>query len=258
MTNIAPGAEESNLREFFSTAGEIERVQLFEGNGGRQAVIEFMHKEAVSAAVLLNGCLLLNHPLNITECEYPVPEDIGREDVKLNSFESKFAGFLGKTILAGKQAITAVKEFDERNQITAKTKQNIKAMDDKLQFSSSMKKFDEKAGLTEGVKKFSSTAQAQVAEIDKSLKISATTNAVVGIGKDAAGMAVNKAMENKIVSNATTTINESFTKASNKVKAVTAEAKATAKRDESQVVGDNSAAQANSNSQDIPEAEPAQ
>ena len=139
-----------------------------------------------------------------------------------------------------------------------KTKQNIKAMDDKLQFSSSMKKFDEKAGLTEGVKKFSSTAQAQVAEIDKSLKISATTNAVVGIGKDAAGMAVNKAMENKIVSNATTTINESFTNASNKVKAVTAEAKATAKRDESQVVGDNSAAQANSNSQNIPEAEPAQ
>ena len=121
-----------------------------------------------------------------------------------------------------------------------------------------MKKFDEKAGLTEGVKKFSSTAQAQVAEIDKSLKISATTNAVVGIGKDAAGMAVNKAMENKIVSNATTTINESFTNASNKVKAVTAEAKATAKRDESQVVGDNSAAQANSNSQNIPEAEPAQ
>ena len=97
-----------------------------------------------------------------------------------------------------------------------------------------------------------------MAEIDKSLKISATTNAVVGIGKDAAGMAVNKAMENKIVSNATTTINESFTNASNKVKAVTAEAKATAKRDESQVVGDNSAAQANSNSQDIPEAEPAQ
>ena len=54
------------------------------------------------------------------------------------------------------------------------------------------------------------------------------------------------------------TINESFMNASNKVKAVSAEAKATAKRDESQVVGDNSAAQANSNSQNIPEAEPAQ
>lgn len=202
---------------------------------GRKAVIEFTHKEAVSAAVLLNGCLLLNHPLNITECAYPVSDDVANEGATLNSFESKFAGFLGKTLLAGKQAVAAVKEFDERNQITAKTKENIKAMDEKLQISSSMKKFDEKAGFTSGVKKLSTTASAQVAEIDKSLKISATTNAVVGIGRDAAGMAMNKAMENKAISSASATIGEGLSQATSKVKAVTAEAKAKANAGEPEV-----------------------
>lgn len=238
---MAPGAEESNLREFFSTAGEIERVRIFDatGNkGGRRAVIEFMHKEAVSAAVLLNGCLLLNHPLNISECAYPVSDDVANEGVALNSFESKFAGFLGRTILAGRQALEAVKEFDERNEITAKTKQNIKAIDEKLQISANIKKIDEKAGVSEGLQKFSSTAQAQIKEIDRSLKISATTNAVVGIGKDAAGMAMTKAMENKVISNAANTVGESFAQASSKVKAVTAEAKATARATESSGVSE--------------------
>ena len=230
MTNIAPTAQETNLREFFSTAGEIERVRVFEGTGksGRRAVIEFTHKEAVSAAVLLNGCLLLNHPLEIAECPYPVSDDIGQEPTTLNTFESKFAGFLGNALLAGKQAMAAVKEFDERNQITAKTKENLKAVDDKLQISASMKKMDEKAGLTEGVKQFGATAQAQIKEIDKSLKISATTNAVVGIGKDAAGAAMNKAMENKVISTATTTVLTGVNTVTSKAKAVTSEAKATA------------------------------
>ena len=41
--------------------------------------------------------------------------------LKLNTFEGKFAGFLGKTLLAGKHALDAVKDFNERNQITVKT-----------------------------------------------------------------------------------------------------------------------------------------
>jgi len=228
VTNIAPNAEDSNLREFFSTAGEIERVRVIaNGKTGRRAVIEFAHKEAVSAAVLLNGCLLLNHPLEIAECAYPVPEEFTTDSAPLSSFESKFAGFLGKTILAGKQAMAAVKDFDERNQITAKTKENLKAMDDKLQFTTSMKKIDEKAGLTQGVKQFSATASAQIKEIDKSLKITATTNAVVGIGKDAAGAAMNKAMENKVISGATNTMLSGVSSVTSKAKAVSAEAKAT-------------------------------
>ena len=141
-------------------------------------------------------------PLNIEECG---ANDVANEDVKLNTFESKFASFLGKTLLAGKHALDAVKDFNERNQITVKTalsdfKQNIKALDDKFQFTANVKRFDENAGATKGVKKTVATINARAKEIDRSLKISAMTNAVVGMGKDTAGMVLNKAMESKVIS----------------------------------------------------------
>ena len=225
---MASSAEESHLREFFSTAGEIARVRVSAPKANattRKAIIEFNASEAVSAAVLLNGCLLLNHPLNIVECAYPVAEDVNLEDrVELNAFESKFAGFLGKTLLAGKQAISAVKEFDERNQITAKAKENLKAMDQKLQVSASIKKTDEKFGLSEGVKSFNAKASAQMTELDKSLKITATTSAVVGIGKDVGKGVVNKAMENSVISSATNTVVSGLNTATAKVKAISGEA----------------------------------
>jgi len=91
VTNVASNAEESHLREFFSTAGEIERIRVSapKANATRKAYIEFTASEAVSAAVLLNGCLLLNHPLNIVECAYPVAEDANFEDrVELNALET--------------------------------------------------------------------------------------------------------------------------------------------------------------------------
>ena len=113
-------------------------------------------------------------PLNIEECG---ANDVANEDVKLNTFEGKFAGFLGKTLLAGKHALDAVKDFNERNQITVKTalsdfKQNIKALDDKFQFTANVKRFDENAGATKGVKKTVATINARAKEIDRSLKIS--------------------------------------------------------------------------------------
>ena len=113
-------------------------------------------------------------PLNIEECG---ANDVANEDVKLNTFEGKFAGFLGKTLLAGKHALDAVKDFNERNQITVKTalsdfKQNIKALDDKFQFTANVKRFDENAGATKGVKKTVATINARAKEMHRSLKIS--------------------------------------------------------------------------------------
>ena len=58
------------------------------------------------------------HPLNIEECG---ANDVANEDVKLRACESTFGDFLCKTLSAGKRALDAVKDFDERNQMTVKT-----------------------------------------------------------------------------------------------------------------------------------------
>lgn len=224
---MASNAEESHLREFFSTAGEIERIRVSapKANATRKAYIEFTASEAVSAAVLLNGCLLLNHPLNIVECAYPVAEDANFEDrVELNALETRFAGFLGKTLLAGKQALEAVKDFDERNQISAKAKENLRAVDEKYHVSANIKATDEKYGLSEGVKTAKARAAAQINELDKSYKISATTSAVVGIGKDVGKGVVNRAMENPVISKASNQVVSGLNTATAKVKAISADA----------------------------------
>ena len=164
------------------------------------------------------------HLLNVEECG---ANDVANEDVKLNAFESKFGGFLGKTLSAGKRALDAVKDFDERNQITVKTalrdfKRNVKALDDKFQFTANVKRFDENAGVTKGVKKTVATINARAKEIDRSLKISAMTNAVVGMGKGTAGMVLNEAMGSKTA----TALSDLNTSATLKMQDVAAKSKA--------------------------------
>ena len=83
---------------------------------------------------------------------------------------------------------------------------------------------DEKFGLSEGVKSFNAKASAQMTELDKSLKITATTSAVVGIGKDVGKGVVNKAMENSVISSATNTVVSGLNTATAKVKAISGEA----------------------------------
>ena len=167
-------------------------------------------------------------PLNIEECG---ANDVANEDVKLNTFEGKFAGFLGKTLLAGKHALDAVKDFNERNQITVKTalsdfKQNIKALDDKFQFTANVKRFDENAGVTKGVKKTVATIHARAKEIDRSLKISATTNVVVGMGKGAVGAALHEAMGSEVIRKTATALSDLNTSATLKMQDVAAKSKA--------------------------------
>ena len=167
-------------------------------------------------------------PLNVEECG---ANDVANEDVKLNTFESKFASFLGKTLLAGKHALDAVKDFNERNQITVKTalsdfKQNIKALDDKFQFTANVKRFDENAGVTKGVKKTVATIHARAKEIDRSLKISATTNVVVGMGKGAVGAALHEAMGSEVIRKTATALSDLNTSATLKMQDVAAKSKA--------------------------------
>ena len=164
------------------------------------------------------------HLLNVEECG---ANDVANEDVKLHACESKFGGFLGKTLSAGKRALDAVKDFDERNQITVKTalrdfKRNVKALDDKFQFTANVKRFDENAGVTKGVKKTVATMNARAKEIDRSLKISAMTNAVVGMGKGTAGVVLNEAMGSKTA----TALSDLNTSATLKMQDVAAKSKA--------------------------------
>ena len=92
--------------------------------------------------------------------------------------------------------------------------------------ATNVKRFDENASVTKGVKKTVATINARAKEIDRSLKISAMTNAVVGMGKDTAGMVLNKAMESKVISKTAIALSDLNTSATLKRQDVAAKSKA--------------------------------
>ena len=151
MTNISPSAQDSDLSDFFSTAGDISKLVVKDGlNNTKRATIDFKEKEAVSAALLLNGCLLLNHALCIEEIQFPSEEMEDLEALKkraegglnageLSKGETIASGILAKTITFSKQAGQAIKQFDEQHKISetvvSKTNSAYKNVDEKLKLT---------------------------------------------------------------------------------------------------------------------------
>ena len=88
--------------------------------------------------------------------------------------------------------------------------------------ATNVKRFDENASVTKGVKKTVATINARAKEIDRSLKISAMTNAVVGMGKGTAGVVLNEAMGSKTA----TALSDLNTSATLKMQDVAAKSKA--------------------------------
>ena len=208
-------------------AGEEITRRTAEGEFGHPPDIDIDPRDRAWMEIFARE-LSNRHPLNIEECG---ANDVANEDVKLRACESTFGGFLCKTLSAGKRALDAVKDFDERNQITVKTalrdfKRNVKALDDKFQFTANVKRFDENTGVTKGVKKTVATINARAKEIDRSLKISATTNVVVGMGKGTAGMVLNKAMGSEVIRKTATALSDLNTSATLKMQDVAAKSKA--------------------------------
>ena len=91
--------------------------------------------------------------------------------------------------------------------------------------ATNVKRFDENAGATKGVKKTVATINARAKEIDRSLKISATTNVVVGMGKGTAGMVLNKAMGSEVIRKTATALSDLNTSATLKMQDVAAKSK---------------------------------
>ena len=209
MTNVSPAAEESDLRDFFSTAGDIETLEVKDGsNNTKRASIGFKEKEAVSAALLLNGCLLLNHALTIEETTYPAPKLVeleelerAREDVNLTKGETIASGILAKTITLGKQAGQAIKDFDERNKISETVTKST---------NDAFKNVDEKLKISENAAATNVKIKEQAQKVDEKYKISTTCGAAAEVVKSTTTSAVSKMNENPTVQKASTTMSNAF------------------------------------------------
>ena len=216
VTNISPSCAEADLLDFFSTAGDVEKIEQKNGkNNTKRATIDFKEKEAVSAALLLNGCLLLNHALQIEEIKYPADELDGGandgNDVGLTRGETYASGILAKTITLSKQAGQAIKQFDEQHKIseTIVTKS-----------TTAYKNVDEKLKITETTASANIKIKEESQKLDEKFKISATTGAAAEVVKTTTNGVVQKINENPAVQKASTAVSNAFSFLSQKANAI--------------------------------------
>jgi hypothetical protein len=233
VTNVSPSAQESDLTDFFSTAGDISKLVVKDGlNNTKRATIDFKEKEAVSAALLLNGCLLLNHALCIEEIKFPAEEmeDLeqlkrraeGGAGVELSKGETIASGILAKTITLGKQAGQAIKQFDEQHKIseTVVSKTN-----------SAYKNVDEKLHLTETTATMKVKISEESQKLDEKFKVSATAGAAGEVVKNTSSGVVSKINENETVKKATTAVSNAFSFLSQKANAIVSKAVADSEKE---------------------------
>ena len=232
VSNISPSAQESDLTDFFSTAGDIEKLVVKDGlNNTKRATIDFKEKEAVSAALLLNGCLLLNHALCIEEIAYPSGEMEDVEALKkraegrtteLSKGESIASGILAKTITLSKQAGQAIKQFDEQHKIseTVVSKTNT-----------AYKNVDEKLHLTETTATMKVKISEESQKLDEKFKVSATAGAAGEVVKNTSSDVVSKMNENQTMKKATTAVSNAFSFLSQKATAIVSKAVADSEKE---------------------------
>jgi len=232
VSNISPSAQDSDLTDFFSTAGDIEKLVVKDGlNNTKRATIDFKEKEAVSAALLLNGCLLLNHALCIEEIAYPSGEMEDVEALKkraegrtteLSKGESIASGILAKTITLSKQAGQAIKQFDEQHKIseTVVSKTNT-----------AYKNVDEKLHLTETTATMKVKISEESQKLDEKFKVSATAGAAGEVVKNTSSDVVSKMNENQTMKKATTAVSNAFSFLSQKATAIVAKAVADSEKE---------------------------
>ena len=234
VTNVSPSAQDSDLSDFFSTAGDISKLVVKDGlNNTKRATIDFKEKEAVSAALLLNGCLLLNHALCIEEIQFPSEEMEDLEALKkraegglnageLSKGETIASGILAKTITFSKQAGQAIKQFDEQHKIseTVVSKTN-----------SAYKNVDEKLKLTETTATMKVKISEESQKLDEKFKVSATAGAAGEGVKNTSSGVVSKINENETMKKATTAVSNAFSFLSQKANAIVSKAVAESEKE---------------------------
>ena len=155
VTNLAPQATETIVRDFFKTAGDIHAVTMKPASDGTQtATIEYVLPEAVHAAVLLQGCLVLSLSVSIVALPYPLPlisaaepssntppsaTDAATTAAALHPLDATLANLLGKVAVAGKHTLNAVHAFDQQKGISKGVTDKVKNLDDRSHVSATAK-----------------------------------------------------------------------------------------------------------------------
>ncbi|GMP40800.1 hypothetical protein CsSME_00011116 [Camellia sinensis var. sinensis] len=213
VSNVSLGATLQDVKEFFSFSGDIEYVEMLSHTERSQiAFVTFKDSQGAQTAVLLSGATIVD--LTVTtnlDPDYQLPPaafaaPLKTENKTADGSESVFrkaedvvSGVLAKGFVLGKDAVSKVKSFDEKHQLTSTATAKVVS-------------FDKKIGLSEKFSAGTSVVNEKVRGVDQKFQVSDKTKSAYAVAEQKVSSAGSALMKNPYVQTGTTWVTGVFSK----------------------------------------------
>ncbi|KAL7166825.1 hypothetical protein ACSBR2_037488 [Camellia fascicularis] len=185
VSNVSLGATLQDVKEFFSFSGDIEYVEMLSHTERSQiAFVTFKDSQGAQTAVLLSKTE--NKTAGGSESAFQKAEDV-------------VSGVLAKGFVLGKDAVSKVKSFDEKHQLTSTATAKVVS-------------FDKKIGLSEKFSAGTSVVNEKVRGVDQRFQVSDKTKSAYAVAEQKVSSAGSAIMKNPYVQTGTTWVTGAFSK----------------------------------------------
>ncbi|PON43824.1 Splicing factor-like protein, partial [Parasponia andersonii] len=212
VNNVSLGANERDIKEFFSFSGDIEYVEMMSDTERSQiAYVTFKDVQGAETAVLLSGATIVDMSVIITLApDYELPPAASAPLVTENKApaggesairkaEDVVSGLLAKGFILGKDAVNKAKTFDEKHQLTSTASSKVVSLDKKI-------------GLTDKLSAGTSLVSDKVREVDQKFQVSEKTKSAFTAAEQKVSEAGSAIMKNRYVFTGASWVTGAFNK----------------------------------------------
>ncbi|XP_028102527.1 LOW QUALITY PROTEIN: binding partner of ACD11 1-like [Camellia sinensis] len=213
VSNVSLGATLQDVKEFFSFSGDIEYVEMLSHTERSQiAFVTFKDSQGAQTAVLLSGATIVDLTVTINlDPDYQLPpaafvaplktenKTAGGSESVFRKAEDVVSGVLAKGFVLGKDAVSKVKSFDEKHQLTSTATAKVVS-------------FDKKIGLSEKFSAGTSVVNEKVRGVDQKFQVSDKTKSAYAVTEQKVSSAGSTIMKNPYVQTGTTCVTGVFSK----------------------------------------------
>ncbi|XP_074324710.1 binding partner of ACD11 1-like isoform X2 [Apium graveolens] len=206
ISNLSPGASARNIRETFSSSGEIEYIELHSYFEQSQiAYVTFKDSKGADNAIHRSGNTIHGSAVVITlASDHQLPNAASSSPLasRSGSFrkaEDAVSSILAKGYVISKGALDRAKSFDERHQLTRSTSEKIASIDKRI-------------GLSEKVIFGASVVNGKVQEVDQKLQVSEKVKSAYATAGQTVTNARSAVMNNEYVNSGTSMVTGAFDK----------------------------------------------
>ncbi|XP_054823154.1 binding partner of ACD11 1-like [Prosopis cineraria] len=206
VSNLSLAVSEMDVREFFSSSGDIRHVEMKRENESAQvAYVTFKESPGAETASLLTGAKIADLYVSITLDEkyqppqeaLPATPDKRQSAAVFKKAEDVANLVFAKSVTIGKDALNRAKSFDERHHLISNASATVASIDQKI-------------GLSDKLSIGTAMVNEKVREMDERFQVSEKAKSALAVAGPKASSAVSAVMSNPYVSSGASYLSRTF------------------------------------------------